>query len=79
MNDSAEIRVGGEVVVGKRFTMDFGMVADEWTGRRMVVVALHPANKYGGGASADLAPAGLLGVDESDAVVSISIGRLVAQ
>jgi len=73
MNET--LRVGDEVVVGKRFTMDLGMVADEYTGRRMVVVVVRPATTYGP-ESCGLAPAGLVGVDESDEVVDVVSRRL---
>lgn len=50
--------------------------ADQWTGRTYRVVALRDSSKYGGCRSAALAPSNLVGVDESDEVVDISLQRL---
>lgn len=47
-----------------------------WDGLTMRVVKLCPPSKYGSPASAELAPANLVGVDESDAEVNFSLFRL---
>lgn len=75
------IEVGSLVEVGERFEMGHNVgqgrkVADEYTGRRFVVVRINTS--YSGPPNADLAPADLIGADESDAVVNIVCRRLTA-
>lgn len=75
--EKSAVVVGALVIVGTRYVMaDHPPYAghgrqepDEWTGRMFRVVALE-------GRDAALAPPDLLGVDSSDAVVSINMGRL---
>lgn len=50
--------------------------ADEWTGKLFRVVAVRPPNRFGGCASAALAPWDLVNPDASDEVVDVAIARL---
>lgn len=77
-----EARVGQVVRVGQRFEMgdrvgQGRMVNDELTGTTWVIVRINPPGRlYKGPATAELAPTGLVGVDESDAVHEVVLRRL---
>lgn len=74
------MRVGDVVMVGTRFVMGDRVgqgrqESDSLTGTVWRIVRLRDAGKYCP-ASAELAPADLLNVDESDAVWDVSLTRL---
>jgi hypothetical protein len=74
-----EIEVGDVVKVGPKFEMgdrlgQGRMVADDYTGRVFRVVALRTGKL--GPSSAALAPANIIGADESDEVVDVVLRRL---
>ena len=78
------MEVGDLVVVGQRYVMSDHpphvgkgrMEDDQWTGKVFRVVAIRPISKYRSTTGAALAPANLVGVDESDEVVDIACRRL---
>ncbi len=72
MNANNEIKIGDIVTVK---APKYNPAGDQWTGKTYRVVALR-TSKYGGAPSAALAPSNLVGVDESDEVVDISLQRL---
>ena len=77
-----EIKIGDLVTVGGCFEMgerqgQGRIVADNYTGRTMRVVAIHPGKLSA--ASAELAPSNIVGADESDAEVDIVLSRLTLE
>lgn len=81
------IRIGDLVQIGPRYVMGGTYEADEYTGKVMRVVALSggreaigPSNHSFGPSLrteyADLARADILGADEDDAEVTVSLRRL---